>query len=179
MLKNMEISSSSMQQNSGDQLTFLQEDSHAKTLVLQTSQKEEQKESMVREVVYGKNMPELFGKLDLDTSSLKTAQCSLFEDSSKSYAILPEWGTMQNGGVYSLRSLVSQTIEREFMELPTPIATDALVLPANIESYKKLFEQGSQEKLSYHFLLNGLDATQILENYESIMGFPKDWTRIE
>lgn len=57
------------------------------------------KESMENVPVYGKNIKELWGKLDLNSSSLKTAQCSLFEDLNKSFAILPKAGMIVNGNV--------------------------------------------------------------------------------
>lgn len=139
----------------------------------------ERKVLEARKVAYDRSMPVLYGKLDLNMSSLKTAQCSLLEDSSKSYATFPEWGISVNGEVFSLRNLVSITEERGFMDLPTPIATDSFVLPGKVESYKKLFLNGSQEKLSYHLLLNGLTKTRILHVYELIMGYPKDWTKTE
>lgn len=58
---------------------------------------EKLKESMENVPVYGKNIKELWGKLDLNSSSLKTAQCSLFEDLNKSFAILPKAGMIVNG----------------------------------------------------------------------------------
>lgn len=60
-------------------------------------------ELSVREAAYGLKCSELYGKLDLNTCSLKTAQCSLFGDSSKSYAT--QEGTGKGGtfaGVFAL-----------------------------------------------------------------------------
>ena len=79
-------------------LTSLAVDSLARTSALL----EKVSELSVKEVAYGLRCIELYGKLDLDTSSLKTAQCSLFGDLNESYATFPKSGMMQNGNVYQL-----------------------------------------------------------------------------
>ena len=65
-------------------LTSFQEVSPVKTLVLRT--KKIQMELQGNGVDYGKNTLELYGTLDLNTYSLRIAQCSLFEDLNTSYA---------------------------------------------------------------------------------------------
>lgn len=42
----------------------------------------------------------LLAKYDPDSSSWRTAQCSLVEDSTSSLAILPRWGSMRSGRLY-------------------------------------------------------------------------------
>ena len=70
------------------------------SLVKTSALLEKESELTVKEAAYGLKCSELYGKLDLDTCSLKTAQCSLFGDSSKSYATFPKSGMMRNGNVY-------------------------------------------------------------------------------
>lgn len=89
-------------------LTSLAVDSLARTSALL----EKVSELSVKEVAYGLRCIELYGKLDLDTSSLKTAQCSLFGDLNESYATFPKSGMMQNGNVYQAPTLAYNGRER-------------------------------------------------------------------
>jgi hypothetical protein len=66
----------------------------------------------------GKSTPVLLAKYDQSTHSLKTAQCSLFEDLTPCLVTLPRTGTMRNGMLY-LRETLAQTISaKEFGLLP-------------------------------------------------------------
>lgn len=89
-----------------DMWTSLVEDFRVKTLALR------EKVLVSPEVAldYGVRCIESYGKLDLDTSSLRTAQCSLFEVSSESFAIFPKQGMMRNGNVYRTPPLDSTII---------------------------------------------------------------------
>jgi DNA (cytosine-5)-methyltransferase 1 len=60
----------------------------------------------------------LLGRYDPSTHSLKTAQCSLFEDLKPSSVILPRWGSMQDGELYQRQTLVRPTSESEFGSEP-------------------------------------------------------------
>jgi DNA (cytosine-5)-methyltransferase 1 len=80
-------------------------DSPAKTL----AQQEKAQASRVSAAACGKNMPVLLAKYDQLTHSLKTAQCSLFEDLTPCLVTLPRTGTMHNGMCY-LRKTLAQTI---------------------------------------------------------------------
>lgn len=140
---------------------------------------EKLKESMENVLDYGNNIKEFWGKLDLNTSCLKTAQCSLFEDSSKSFATFPKAGMMRNGNVYRLRNLGSITEENVFTALPTPAKSDAKVVLKSSVQYKRYYMKGHQDKALYQFQLNGLTANQAMMMYEWMMGFPMDWTREE
>ncbi len=51
----------------------------------------------VREAAFGERCRESSAKYDPISCSLKTPQCLLFEDSTESWVILPEWGLMRNG----------------------------------------------------------------------------------
>lgn len=140
---------------------------------------EKLKESMENVPVYGKNIKELWGKLDLNSSSLKTAQCSLFEDLNKSFAILPKAGMIVNGNVYRLHNLVSIIRENEFTVLPTPSKSDAKIILRSSAQYKKYYMRGHQDKALYQFqLFNGKSS---YDNVRMDDGFSRelDKRRIE
>lgn len=83
-------------QPDSDMWTSLVEDFRVKTSVLPENVK------VLRESAPGCGVrcTELYGKLDLNTSSLKIRQLSLFPVSNKSYATFPKSGIMRNGNVY-------------------------------------------------------------------------------
>ena len=60
--------------------------------------------SMVREVAFGGKWGESSAKFDPVSRSLKTRQCLLFEDSTESWVILPEWGMMRDGECFEATS---------------------------------------------------------------------------
>lgn len=82
-------------------------------------------ELSVKEAAYGLKCSELYGTLDRSTCSLKTAQCSLFGDSSKSYATFPKSGMMRNGNVYLAPTLAYNRIGSDYIVLPTPVKSTA------------------------------------------------------
>lgn len=102
-------------------LTSSAVDSLAKTLALL----EKVSELSVKEVAYGLKCTELYGKLDLNTSSLKTVQCSLFGDLNGFYATFPKSGMMQNGNVYQAPTLVYNRVGNDYIVLPTPVKSTA------------------------------------------------------
>lgn len=150
-------------------LTSLAVDSLARTSALL----EKVSELSVKEVAYGLRCIELYGKLDLDTSSLKTAQCSLFGDLNESYATFPKSGMMQNGNVYQAPTLAYNRVGNGYIVLPTPVKTTAHgaardryfgspTYRGNIQEYIRDGEQDSQ--YPHPDLL------------ESLMNFPIGWT---
>ena len=90
------------------------------SLVKTSALLEKVSELQVHEADYGVKCLELYGKLDPDTSSLKTAQCCLFEDLSKSYATFPKSGMMRNGNVYQVQTLAYNRVGNDYIVLPTP-----------------------------------------------------------
>lgn len=101
--------------------TFTPSPFHAATFLLL----EKVKDLKARIAECGLKPIELLGKFDPDTSSLKTAQYSLFEDCTLYLDRLPVSGIMQNGHVYRARSLVSSNTVKGYILLPTPIKNDA------------------------------------------------------
>ena len=150
-------------------LTSLAVDSLAKTSALL----EKVSELSVKEAAYGLKCIELYGKLNLNTSSLKTVQCSFLEDSNESYATFPKSGIMQSGSVYQVPILAYNRVGRGYIVLPTPVKTTAHgaardryfgspTYRGNIQEYIRDGEQDSQ-----------YPHPALLEN---IMSFPIGWT---
>jgi hypothetical protein len=93
---------------------------HAKTLVPQ--EKEQDLTESVQD--FGEKWQGSFAKYDPATHSLRTPQCSLFEDSTEFCAILPKWGLMLNGELWEQQTLVQSTREIESglsPNLPPPL----------------------------------------------------------
>ena len=78
---------------------------HAKILVPQ------EKESALMESVqdFGEKWQGSFAKYDLATHSLRTHQCSLFEDSTEYCVTLPKWGLMLSGECWEQQTLEQST----------------------------------------------------------------------
>lgn len=76
--------------------------------------------SMASDPDCGVSLPGLLARFDRDSHSLKTAQRSLFEDSTECYATLPRSGSMRNGAVYLRPSLAPLTKETASGFWPTP-----------------------------------------------------------
>lgn len=90
---------------------------HAKISVLQ----DVVPESLGREADFGLSKPGSFAKWNQNTSTWKTVQYSLFEDSESSLAQWPRWGSMQDGVCYLEKMSARFISENEFgLSLPTP-----------------------------------------------------------
>ena len=89
---------------------------HAKILVPQ------EKESALMESVqdFGEKWQGSFAKYDPATHSLRTPQCSLFEDSTEYCVTLPKWGLMLDGELWEQRTLAHLIKGTESGLSPTP-----------------------------------------------------------
>ena len=168
----MKISSNSQTR---DTWMSLVEDFHAKTSALQ----EVMWVSTEAALDYGVRCIELYGKLDLDMSSLRTAQLSFFEDSNGSYAIFPKSGMMRNGNVYRMPTLVSTIAGRGCTLLPTP--TKSIDKRGGFKSGTKLKAYLSRHQTNtVDFLsLKGFSKCQIVNILESMMGFEVGHTALD
>ena len=88
-----------------DMWTSLVEDFRVKTSALP----ENVKVLKGNDPAYGVRCIELYGRLDLNTSSLRTRQLSLFPASNRCYATFPKSGMMRNGNVYQTTLLDTRT----------------------------------------------------------------------
>jgi hypothetical protein len=96
---------------------------HAKT----SAQQERVLDSMVSDQECGSTWRGWLARYDQDSSSWKTAQCSLIEDSEESLVIFPRWGMTRSGLLWEQPTLAQITKETEFglsEKLPTPQSTD-------------------------------------------------------
>ena len=104
-----------------DLLTWFLGDFLARTSVRQTPTQRELTES---EVDYGVICLESGVRFAPDIGSWKTHQCLWEEDLPESSVILPQWGIMQDGVVFTLQTLVRRTQGNAYsLLLPTPTAT--------------------------------------------------------
>ena len=110
------------------------------------------------------------------TSSWKTAQFLLFEDSTESLEILPKWGMMQDGVLYPLEPAAHLTEENASGSLPTP--------RASVSRQKKFYirknAMGNLEELpslpKYQHLSGKLINPEWME---WLMGWPIGWAALK
>lgn len=158
-----------------DMWTSLVEDFHARTLALR------EKWKVLGESAqgYGVRCGELFGMLDLDTSSLKTLQLSLFVDSNKSYATFPKSGMMQSGKLYQT-SLLDTLIEgKGYTLLPTPTKSDYKATFSKMEALTRYLNSGHQIRMMDILCQKGFTKCQRVNMLEMVMGFDIGHTELE
>lgn len=157
-----------------DTLTSLVGDFHAKTLALQ----EKWKESKEVEADCGARCLELYGTLDHDTQSLKTAQLSLFEVSNECYSTFPKSGMMQSGNVYLTTLLDTPTREKGFTLLPTPTKSDHKATFGKIEALTRYLNSGHQIRMMDILCQKGFTKHQRVMLFEMVMGFAPGHTEL-
>ena len=110
-------------ENRGEELlTLYREDFRVRTFQSQ----EKETDLKEKDQVCGKKCPALLAKYDLNTSSWKTAQCSLFEDLEQSLEIFPKWGMTVNGELFLHRMWEPTISGKEFGSWATPTTMDTL-----------------------------------------------------
>ncbi len=142
----------------------------AKTLALL----EKERELKENEADFGRKWPESLAKYDQITSSWRTHQCLLFEESTESLEIFPNWGIMQNGELWELAMLEGITNDYEFglsQTYPTPTRRDT---------------QGPMGKAAQARKGNPMDTLPNVVGgvphphlSEWLMGWPIGWTDLE
>ncbi len=162
-------------------VTSLPEGSPAKTSAPATIG---QKGSMASGPDCGLNLSESFAHFDLDSSSLKTSQRSLFGGLIEFSAILPRAGMMRNGILYRLDNLAGHTNEIDFSLWATPQASDAKRMVFSIEAHKK--QQQRNKRLGFGIGPAGLNLVAHCQIefggcptaafVEWLMNFPIRWT---
>lgn len=157
-----------------DMWTSLVEDFRVKTSALPESVKV----LKGNDPAYGVRCIELYGRLDLSTSSLKIRQLSLFPVSNKSYAIFPKAGMMRNGNVYQTTLLDTRTKGKDFTLLPTPTKSDYKATYANVEALTRYLNSGHQIRVSDILVQKGFLKSQRIALLEMMMGFPIGHTEL-
>ena len=160
---------------SQDMWTLFLADFRAKIYPLQ----EKWQELKGKEADFGLKCFEFVGKLDRNTSSLKTAQLCLFEDLNKSYATFPKSGMMQNGNVFLTSLLDTPTKEKDCTLLPTPTKSDHKATFANIEPLTRYLESGHQIRMMDILCQKGFTKSQRVMLLEMVMGFNIGHTELE
>lgn len=102
----------------GELQTLCAVDSPARTSVVP----EVEKESKEKSPAFGEKWHGLLARYDRDMHSLRTVQCSLFEDLTECYVILPRWGILRDGGLWEQPTWGRLTNEIESGLWPTPSA---------------------------------------------------------
>jgi len=139
-------------------------DFHAKILVPQEKEqdlKENDRDS-------GEKWQGSFAKYDHSTHSLRTHQCSLFEDSTEYCATLPKWGSMRTGECWELPMLELNIKETEFGLWPTPTTPSGGGNCGGSGAYKNAIKNGTHIPHSINPNL-----------YEWLMGWPTGWTDLK
>ena len=118
----------------GEEKSMLsQEDFHARTLV------PPEKELALTESVqdFGEKWHGSFAKYNPDTHSLRTHQCSLFEDSTEYCVTLPKWGLMLNGECWE-----QQTLEHSIKGIESGLSPNLPPPPRNGQHQQHQAEAG-------------------------------------
>ena len=157
------------------ELTSFLEDFRAKIYPLQ----EAWKELTEAEADCGLKCIEFVGKLNLNTSSLKTVQCSLFGDLNGSYATFPKSGITQNGNVFQTQLLDTHTKEKDYTLLPTPTKSDYKATFAQIEALNLYLGSGHQIRLMDILCQKGFTKSDRVKLFEMVMGFNPGHTELE
>jgi hypothetical protein len=144
---------------------------HARTLVPQ----EKAQDLTESDQDSGEKWQGSFAKYDPATHSLRTPQCSLFEDSTEFCAILPKWGLMRGGECWEQQTLVQSTrgIESGLSpnlppppsKWPTPTTPSGGGNCGGSGAYKNAIKNGTHIPHSINPNL-----------YEWLMGWPIGWT---
>ena len=140
------------------------EDSHARTSVVPVQEQEFQ----ANEAGYGENSPESLARYDPVTRSLKTRQTLLFEDSTESFLILPEWGWMRDGDCFQLAWLVPHIHDYECGAWPTPRASSGGGNAGGSHARRKALRRGTY-----------VAQKQNPQLTEWLMGWPIGWTDLK
>lgn len=126
---------------------------------------------------FGTDYLEPFAWYDQKESCWKTWQCCLIEGLAKYSGIWPESGMIVNGIAYQLKPLVCPMIEKDFIQLPTPLASD--------------YKGTSRKRYRGGVNFRGGRITEVLRTCpedpcythpqfaEAVMGLPKDYTALE
>ena len=147
------------------------------------------KEAKMKET-FGVNMPELFAKLSPDGLWLKTYQGyfqATIDDSFQEFSeIWPRWGIVSDGGAIELLTLVRYISARESLLLPTPTASDGkawkMINKNDVQGGVWRYDNSKirhAKKLVHYLAWLGNSLNQAVEYYETIMGFPRDWTDLD
>ena len=134
---------------------------------------------MVRGRAFSMSLCESFAWLDHDTSSWKTSQLSLTEDSTLFSKKWPKQGMMQNGHVFEHLMWVPVTAVTAGGALPTPTARDYKDAGPNV-NYKKAAKKSRLPGVVVTSLNAIGEATYLNPSFvEEMMGYPAGYTDLK
>lgn len=140
---------------------------------------------LMMSAIYGTSSLEFFGRLTQNGLWEKMLQgCLQVKMDGFSEELLetwPKWGVL-HGGIVSQPILVGLNLkESEFPLWPRPIASDGDAWLKNkkqnpMQSIKKCWKLGKQDRTIYYHIQNGLNPNQAADLNGMMMGFPEHWT---
>ena len=133
----------------------------------------------------GKRWQGLLARYDPNTHSLRTVQCSLFEDLNQSLQTWPRWGSMRNGECWEQMKLEQIIKETEYglseRMWPTPNAWDGKRGPRSLENL-----QTKKHQINLITAVRHLSGTENQSGgqlnpmwVEWLMGWPLGWTELK
>jgi hypothetical protein len=151
-------------------LTWFREASLAKT----SAQREKAQGSTENAAGCGITWPESLAKYDPASSSWKTRQCSLFEDSDECLETFPRWGMMRDGELWELATPEHLTSENESGFWPTPQMVDY----KGTSSGSKFQQRNAQ----FSTWANGEAISGTIyphpDFYDALMAWPTGWSAL-
>jgi hypothetical protein len=132
-----------------------------------------------QEVVSTGKFSVLLGKLDQDTSSLKTSQQSFIQDLNESWETWPRWGLMRNGAVYAHPKSALRIPEiGGGCWLPTPLKSDHMKFLKFKKKSVLKSTFGSHVNSIPYFLAAQYGRIPSEEMLTWVMGFPNGWAQV-
>lgn len=125
-------------------------------------------ESTGNGAAFGLRWPGSFVRFDPDSSSWKTAQCSLLGDLEEFSGTWPRWGSMRAGECWALTMLEPPIIESESGYVPTPVKADS-----------KQTGPRSQYRSLYRMIFDAYGGRLNPEYHEWLMGWPTGSTALQ
>ena len=144
---------------------------HAKTSASQVKAPE----SKETEAACGSTWPESLAKWDRATSSWKTPQRLLFEDSAESLETLPSWGSMRGGELLAQTPVDFNITEPDCGWLPTPTATDG---KGGTTAIRASTGKQRTDQLRHYVKIRFGVTYPNPDWLDEVMGFPTGWTAL-
>ena len=133
--------------------------------------------STVNDLDCGEKWPESLAKYDRNTSSWRTRQCLLFEDSEESLEIFPSWGIAQGGELWAATPPGDALMESASgLSMMRPMAKEGYRHKFKLDSLiRKNHQDGnlSEQLARVHRVKLTPNACEIL------MGWPETWTDLK
>ena len=130
----------------------------------------------------GQSSSALLARFDQEKHSLRTAQCSLFEDFPESCVILPRWGSMRDGAVYqdSIPAMKRSGIDCGLLRRPLYTDHKFYVL-----SKQQMITRRQQGKTPMNWMQQAVELSDLKKAWanvrfaEALMRWPTNWTDLK